>query len=339
MLNRIALLSLAFAAALPSAAAAQTQPPQPPPQKLVLLAGKGEPALVFAQQVCALVNQQQKRHNIACEAKEGTGSVGNLQALDGDDVQVAFGRADWLAQAAAGTGPFRDRGPVRGSGRERRGGVNEDLRALFSMQVETFVVLARADSAIKSPADLKGKRVNIGPPGSGGRIMFDLLAQTLGWVPREFTVAAELKPADQADALCKGRVDAVLYLAANPDPALRAAAQACETAFVPLAGKELEAFDKETPYLLRVPVPAGLYKGATREVPTVGFAMVAATTSKLDARVVYELVKAVFDNLPRLQRADPVFQRLDARRMTGDGLVVPLHEGAQKLYKERGWIR
>jgi TRAP transporter TAXI family solute receptor len=336
MLNRIALLSIALAAALPSAAKAQTQPP---PQKLVLLAGKGEPTLIFAQQVCALVNQQQKRHNITCEAKEGTGSVGNLQALDGDDVQIAFSRADWLAQAAAGTGPFRDRGPVRGSGRERRGGVNEDLRALFSLQVETFVILARADSAIKAAADLKGKRINIGPPGSGGRIMFDLLAQTLGWAPREFAVAAELKPGDQGDALCRGRVDAVLYLAANPDPALRNAAQACETAFVPIAGREIETFDKETPYLLRTAVPGGLYKGVAREVPTVGFAMVAATTSKLDARVVYELVKAVFDNLPRLQRADPVFQRLEARRMTGDGLVVTLHEGAAKLYKERGWIR
>lgn len=333
MLKRIALLSLVAAALVPAA------PARAEAQKLVLMAGKGEPTLALAQQVCALVNQQQKRHNIACEAKEGAGSVANLQALDGDDVQIAFGRADWLAQAAAGTGPFRDRGPVRGSGRERRGGVNEDLRALFSLQIETFIVLARADSGVKAPADLKGKRVNIGPAGSGGRIMFDLLAPALGWAPREFTVAAELKPADQADALCRGRVDAVLYLAANPDPAVRAVAQACETAFIPVAGREIEALDKETPYLLRAAVPGGLYKGVQREVPTVGFAMVAAGTGKIDARVVYELVKAVFDNLPRLQRLDPVFARLEARRMTGDGLVVPLHDGAAKLYKERGWVR
>jgi hypothetical protein len=305
-----------------------------------LIAGaKGEPVIAFAQQLCALVNQQQKRHNIACEAKDGTGSVGNLQVLDGDDVHIAFGRADWLAQAAAGAGPFRDRGPVRGSGRERRGGVNEDLRSLFALQIETFIVLARADSGIKAAADLKGKRVNVGPPGSGGRIMFDLLAPALGWAPREFAVAAELKPAAQADALCRGRVDAVLYLAANPDPAVRGAALACETAFIPIGGREIEALDKETPYLLRAPVPGGLYKGVQREVPTLGFAMVAASTSKVDARVVYELVKAVFDNLARLQRADPVFARLEARRMTGDGLVVPLHDGAAKLYKERGWIR
>jgi TRAP transporter TAXI family solute receptor len=169
--------------------------------------------------------------------------------------------------------------------------------------------------------------------------MFDLLAPALGWAARDFAIAAELKPADQGDALCKGRVDAVLYLAANPDAGVRATAQACETVFVPVAGREIEALDKETRFLLRVPVPGGLYKGVAREVPSVGFAIVAASTSKVDARLIYELVKTVFDNLQRLQRIDPVFARLEARRMTGDGLVVPLHDGAAKLYKERGWIK
>jgi uncharacterized protein len=335
MPKRIALLSIAFACAVLGAGAMAAEP-----QKLVLSAGaKNEPTLALAQLVCQIVNQQQKRHNIACEAKEGAGSVAALQALDSEELHIAFARADWLAQAAAGTGPFRDRGPVRGSGRERRGGVNEDLRALFSLQVESFIVLARADANIKAPADLKTKRVNIGPPGSGGRIMFDLLAPALGWAARDFAVAAELRPADQADALCKGRVDAVLYLAANPDAGVRAAAQACETVLVPVAGREIEALDKETRFLLRAPVPGGLYKGVAREVPSVGFAIVATSTSKVDARVIYELVKAALDNLARLQRVDPVFARLDPRRMTGDGLVVPLHDGAAKLYKERGWIK
>jgi hypothetical protein len=337
MPKRLALLPLALAAALAGAAPG---PAAGEMQKLVLSAGgKNEPTLALAQLLCQLVNQQQKRHNIACEAREGAGAVAALQNLDGEELHIAFARADWLAQAAAGTGPFRDRGPVRGSGRERKGGMNEDLRALFSLQVETFMLLARADPAIKLPADLKTKRLNIGPPGSGGRIMFDLLAPALGWAVRDFAVAAELKPADQGDALCKGRVDAVLYLAANPDGAVRTTAQACETMLVPVAGREIEAVDKETPFLVRTAVPGNLYKGAARDVPTVGFATVATSTSKVDARVIYELVKAAFDNLQRIQRVDPVFARLEPRRMTGDGLVVPLHDGAAKLYKERGWIK
>ena len=332
MRKRAALLASILALAGAAAAAE--------PQKLVLSAGaKGEPALAWAQLLCSLVNQQQKRHNIACEAKESAGPVAGLQALDGEDAHIAFARADWLQQAAAGTGPFRDRGPVRESGRERRAGANEDLRALFALQVETFVVLARADAGIKNAADLKGKRLNIGPPGSGQRIMYELLAPALGWTLRDFAVAAELKAADQGDALCRGRVDAVLFLAANPDGAVRAAAQACDTAFIAVAGREIETLDKENAFLLRAPIPGGLYKGAARDVPSVGFAVVAASSSKVDARIVYEAVKTVFDNLGRLQRADPVFARLDPRRMTGDGLVVPLHEGAAKLYKERGWIR
>ncbi len=326
-------LAAAFAAAAPGAAAAD-------PQKLVLAGGaKGEPVTALASLLCQIVNQQQKRHNLACETKDTEGGVAALQGLDGEDLHVAFARADWLAQAADGTGPFRDRGPVRGSSRERRGGPNEELRALFSLQIDTFIVLARADAGIKTAGDLKTRRVNIGPPGSGARVMFDLLAPALGWTVRDFAVASELKTADQANALCRGRVDAVLYLAASPDAAVRAAAQACDTAIVPIAGREIEALDKETRFLLRAGVPGGIYKGAPREVPSVGFAVVAASTSKVDARAVYELVKTAFEHLQRLQRADPVFARLDPRRMTGDGLVVPLHEGAARFYKERGWIK
>lgn len=309
------------------------------PQKLVLSAAKSDPALALAQQLCALVNQQQKRLEIACEAKESGGAIDGLQSLDGEEAHVAFARADWVQQAMAGTGPFRDKGPVRGSGRQRSGGPNEDLRALFSLQVETFVVLARAEAGIKSLADLKGKRLNIGPPGSGGRLVYELLAPALGWQVREFELAAELGAAAQGDALCRNRIGAVFILAAHPDVALRNAAQACDTVFVPVAGREVEALDKEKSFVLRTAIPGGLYKSVPRDVPSLGIAVVAAASSKVDAKLVYETLKILFDNLARLQRADPVFARLDPRRMTGDGLVAPLHEGAAKLYKERGWIR
>jgi hypothetical protein len=310
------------------------------PAKLVVSAGpKGDPALAFANQLCQLVNQQQRRHGIACEVKESAGAVEGLQALDADEAHIAFGRADLIEQALTGTGVFRDRGPVRGSGRQRSGGPNQELRALFALQVETLIVLARADSGIKAIADLKDKRVNIGPQGSAARLMYDLVAPALGWSAREFMVAAELKAGDQGDALCRGRVDAVLYVGANPDPMVRSTAQACDITLVPVTGREVEALDREKPFLLRAPVPGGLYKGAAREVPTLGMAVVAASSSKVDARVVGEAVRAVFDNLARFHRVDPVFARLEPRRMTADGLVAPLHDGAARLYRERGWIR
>lgn len=328
MLIRAAIvLGLCFA----GAAAAE-------PQKLVLSAAKTDPALALAQQLCGLVNAQQKRLNIACDAKE-SGAVDGLQSLDGDEAHIAFARADLVQQAIAGSGPFRDRGPVRGSGRQRSGGPNPDLRALLGLQVETFAVLVRADSGIKSLAELKGKRLNIGAQGSAGRAAFDLLAPAMSWRIREFDLVAELGAAEQGDALCKNRVDAVFYLAAPPDTALRNAAQACDTAFVPVAGREVEALDKDNMILLRAPIPAGLYKSAPREVPSIGIAVVAAASSKTDPRLIYETLKMLFDNLPRLQRTDPAFARLDPKRMTGDGLVAPLHEGASRLYKERGWTR
>ncbi|MGH7003780.1 MAG: TAXI family TRAP transporter solute-binding subunit, partial [Alphaproteobacteria bacterium] len=279
MLRRAALALGFFLATAALGVAASAEP-----QKLVLSAGKNDPALALAQQLCALINPQQKRLNIDCETRESGGGIDSLQALDGDDVHIAFARADWVRQAMAGSGPFRDRGPVRGSGRQRSGGPNEDLRALFGLQVETFVVLARAEAGVKSLAELKGKRLNIGPAGSGGRIVYERLAPALGWRVREFEMAAELGPAEQADALCRNRVDAVFYLAANPDAGVRAAAQACDTMFIPVGGREVETLDKDNAFLLRVPIPGGLYKSAPRDVPSLGIAVVATASSKTDPR-------------------------------------------------------
>lgn len=335
MSNRALFFSLLLAMGALGATASAAEP-----QKLVLVAGPAAaPHLAFARLLCTLVNQNQKRHDLACEVRETAGDVESFQALDGDQAHIAFGRADLLEQAIAGSGPFRDRGPVRGSAGERRGGPNANLRALLALQIETVFVLARADAAARSPADLARKRINIGPPGSAPRAMFDLLAPALGWTLREFEVAAELDIADEADALCRNRVDAVLYLAPNPDARVRAAAQACDTALLPLVGREVDALVKEKAYLVRAPIPGGLYKGVAREVQSVGIPVVAAAAAKLDAKAAHETVRAVFENLARLQRTDPVLARLELKRMFGEGLVAPLHEGAARFYKERGWVR
>ncbi|MCW5773124.1 MAG: TAXI family TRAP transporter solute-binding subunit [Rhodospirillaceae bacterium] len=322
-----------FAAASGTPAAAELQ-------KLVLAAGpQAAPHFAFAKMLCNLVNQQQKRHNLSCELRESKGDVDSLQALDAEEAHIAFARADLLDQAMAGSGPFRDRGPLRGNASPRRSGPNEELRALFALQIETVFVLARADARAKNLTDLAKKRLNIGPPGSGARLMFDLLAPAAGWTLKEFEVAAELDPADEADALCRNRVDAVIYLGANPDSRVRAAAQACDAAPVPVAGSAVEALVKEKRYLVRAPIPGGLYKGAPRETPSIGIPVVAASSGKVDAKLVYEAVKSVFENLGRLQRADPVYARLELRRMFTEGLAAPMHDGAARFYKERGWIR
>lgn len=329
---RVIASAAAFAAGM-GTAAAQT------PQKLVLSAGKNDPALIFAQNLCSLVNAQQKRLNLACNVQESGGAVESLQALDGEDVHIAFARADWVQQAIAGTGPFRDKGPVRGSGRQRVGGPNEDIRALFGLQVDAFALLTRADANIKALADMKGKRLNLGPPGSAARTVYETLAPALGWQYRDFAIAAELSPADQVNALCRGRVDAIFFIGAQPDNALRAATAACDTAFVSVTGSEVDTLDKNNPILIRAVIPGGLYKPAPRDVPTLGIAVTAVTTSKLDVRIVYEVSKLVFDNLARFHRADPALARLDPKRMTGDGLVGTIHDGAARLYKERGLLR
>lgn len=320
----VSALRLAAAAALLLACAGTA----PAAEKLLIGAGsKASAGALFAQQMCVLIDQQQKRHGIDCETAESPGGAADLQALKAGTLQIAIVRADVLDDAAAGTGAFKDAGP------------NPDLRALFALGADTLVVLARADANVKSVADLKGKRINLGPPRGEERTLIDLLFKAMGWRLRDMAVTAELKLEDQGDALCRGRLDAVFYFGPQPAPLPRAVAQACDVVVVPVAGREIDALLKDNRALYRAAVPGNAYKGAARETPSIGYAHVAVALARTEARTLYEAARAVFDNVPRLQRADPSLARLDGKRMATEGLVVAPHEGAAKLFRERGWLR
>ena len=97
----------------------------------------------------------------------------------------------------------------------------EDIRAVFSLQSEVFTILARRDANIATFDDLKGKRVNIGNPGSGQRDTLDEIMQVKGWERSVFSLAAELKPAEQASALGDNNIDAMTYFVGHPNGAIQ----------------------------------------------------------------------------------------------------------------------
>src|SRR5690606_17791134 len=95
-------------------------------------------------------------------------------------------------------------------------GPDKDLRAVFSVHPEPFTVVARADSGIKSFDDIKGKRVNVGNPGSGQRGTMEQLMELKGWKMSDFKLASELKADEHAKALCDNKIDAFVYTVGHP---------------------------------------------------------------------------------------------------------------------------
>lgn len=279
---------------------------------------------VVGQSICKLVNRGQKEHGIKCTAPSTGGSVENLNAIAAGEQDMGVAQSDWQYHAYNGTSEFESKGP------------NQDLRAVFSVHPEPFTVVARADSGIETFDDLKGKRVNVGNPGSGQRGTMEVLMEAKGWTMNDFKLASELKSAEQAQALCDNKIDAIVFAVGHPNGSIKEATTACDSVVVPVTGPEVETLIEENPFYSKAVIPAGMYRGTDEDVETFGVGATFVSSTQTDPEVIYELVSAVFDNFDRFKRLHPAFANLNKEEMITNNLSAPLHEGAEKYYKEAG---
>ena len=318
---RIGLLSCALAGSLYAATGVAQE-------RFVTIGTGGQTGVYYTagQSVCRFLNRAEVQPAIKCNAPSTAGSVTNIVALESGEYEFGFIQSDHQHKALNGLAPFDKKGPL------------EDLRAVFSLQTEILTVVARSDSGIESFDDLKGKRVNIGVPGSGSRDTLDEVMKAKGWSNADFALAGELKPAEMASALGDNNLDAITYVVGHPSGAIQEALTNVDAKLIPVSGPEIDAFLQHADYYTAAQIPAGLYPGVDTAVPSIGGKAVLATTSKTDPEIVYQLVKAVFDNLERFKRLHPAFADLEAKDMIRVGLTAPLHEGAERFYKEKGWL-
>jgi hypothetical protein len=280
---------------------------------------------LMGRALCSLVNRAAKENGQTCEALPTTGAVFNLTNLHGGAIEAGVVPSDFQYHGFNHSGPFSFVDVAY-----------DDLRALFSMQAEPFTLVARRDSGIRGLDDLEGSRVNIGNPGSRQRELMDMVMAAKGWTTDDFELANELPADQQSLALCHGQVEAVVYMAAHPDPAVAQVIELCDAAIIAVAGPDIDALVEANPFLAFAVIPGGLYADSPDPVETFGIRMSLVSSTGVDAEVAYLLVKTVFENLPRFRRMHPTLGGLDEEEMMEEGLTAPLHEGAERYYRERG---
>ena len=281
---------------------------------------------VVGQSICKLVNRGQKEHGIKCTAPSTGGSVANLNAIRAGEQDMGVAQSDWQYHAYNGTSKFADQGP------------NKELRAVFSVHAEPFTVIARSDSGIKTFDDLKGKRVNIGNPGSGQRGTMEVLMEAKGWTKSDFKLASELKSAEQAQALCDNKVDAIVFTVGHPNGSIKEATTSCDAIIVPVTGPEVDKLVAENAFYATATIPGGMYKGSDEDVETFGVGATFVSSTNTEPETIYVVVEAVFDNFDRFKKLHPAFANLKQENMITNNLSAPLHDGAAKYYKEQGWM-
>jgi TRAP transporter TAXI family solute receptor len=277
--------------------------------------------------ICRLVNKNRKAHGIRCSVESTGGSVYNLNALRQGELDMGVAQSDWQFHSWHGSSKFKDQGP------------DKDLRAVFSVHPEPFTVVARADAGVESFDDLKGKRVNVGNPGSGQRGTMEVLMAAKGWKMSDFTLASELKSSEQSAALCDNKVDAIVFTVGHPSGSIKEATTSCDSRLVPVSGAAVDKLIADNSYYRSATIPGGMYRGSDKDVSTFGVGATFVTSAKVPEEVVYQVVKAVFENFDSFRRLHPAFANLKKEQMVKDGLSAPLHAGAARYYREVGLIQ
>ena len=208
--------------------------------------------------ICRLVNRGTAEHGVMCTVESTGGSVYNLLALRDGTLDFGIAQSDSQFHSFNGTSKFEEDTPF------------DDLRAVFSVHPETFTVVARTDSGVRTFDDLKGKRVNIGNPGSGSRGTIDVLLAAKGWQTGDFALVTELKSSEQARAVCDDKIDAMVFTVGHPSGSIKEATTEYDTVLVEVAGPEVEALIADNPYYRVATIPGGMYQGNPDNVATFG---------------------------------------------------------------------
>ena len=296
-------------------------------QKFVTVGTGGVTGVYYAVggAICRLMNKDRATTGIRCSTESTGGSVFNVNAIKSGDQEFGMTQSDVQYNAVKGLAQFKD-------------AAFSDLRTVFAVHPEPFTVLARKDAGVTKFEDFKGKRFNIGNPGSGTQASMDELLVALGWKRSDFSLASELKADEQGTALCDNKIDGFYYGVGHPSAAIQDPTTGCGAQLIGIEGPVVDKLLAEKPYYAKATIPGGMYANNPNPVNTYGVAATLVTSAKVPDDVVYTLVKAVFENFEEFKKLHPAFANLDPKAMVKNGLSAEMHPGAAKYFKEKGML-
>ncbi|HEV7290880.1 MAG TPA: TAXI family TRAP transporter solute-binding subunit [Devosia sp.] len=316
------LLGLLTASLLAGTGAAQAQ------QQSITIGTGGVTGVYYAAggAICRLMNQTRDEHGFRCSVESTAASVYNLNAIRQGELDFGVTQSDVMYYAVEGEEDFADAGAWG------------DLRAVFSLHPEPFTLVARADAEIEEFADLAGKRVNVGAPGSGTQTSMDIILDAMEMSRDDFSLASELRPDEHGPALCDNQIDAFFYGVGHPSANIADPTTTCEAQLVPITGDAIDQLIEDNPYYASATIPGGTYANNEDDVETFGVLATLAASTETPEDAVYALVSAVFENFDTFKSLHPALANLSEEDMVVDGLSAPLHAGAERYYRERGWL-
>jgi TRAP transporter TAXI family solute receptor len=295
-----------------------------------IVIGTGSPSGIdypLGGSICRLFNLDAPPDRRRCAAIPSAGPVANIDALRAGRTEIGIVPSDVLADAMAGEGPFAARGP------------DPSLRVLFTGHADAFTIVARRELGIHSAAELRGRRINMGSPGSGERVSMERIMAALGVTRSDFAQVRELTLAEQHRALCANELDAIVYSVGHPNGLIQDVVRMCRGVLVDVSGQPIDDMLRRHPEYERTVIRGGTYLDNPTDVQTLGVRAVIVATTRLSDALAYDITKSVFDHFEDFRRLHPLFANLSVEDMVATVIQAPIHPGAARFYRERGLMR
>ncbi|MDI6761634.1 MAG: TAXI family TRAP transporter solute-binding subunit [Thermodesulfobacteriota bacterium] len=263
----------------------------------------------------------EKLPDIKITVESSGASVANAKLIASGDADLAILQNDIAFYALHGTKPMFDKAVP-------------NIRGVAALYPEACHIHARKDAKIASVRDLKGKKVAVGPLGSGTEQNAIQILEAYGLKFEDLSKVERLSAAESADYLKDGRIDAAFYTVGVGASAIVDPALMIETLIVPIDGAEADALVKKYPFYAKDRIPAGIYKGIG-DVPTVAVLAILVAKAEMEEDMVYRITKAMWENIGRIESAHAKGKEVKLEKAL-IGMPIPLHPGADKFYKEKG---
>jgi len=275
--------------------------------------------------ISRMLNKRFKQFGIKATVESTSGSVFNINAVLQGDMEFGIAQSDRQYQAYHGLAEWTGSGP------------QEDLRAVFAIHAEPITLVVSEASGIEEISDLRGKRINLGNPGSGQLQNSKDVLNAAGLSDQD--IMAEYVKAVEAPGLLQDeRLDGFFYTVGHPNGNIKEASSGRIKVFiVPIKGENIDEMVENYPYYTKALIPHSFYPRAlnSQDIETVGVKATFVTSRNVDEELVYALSKLVFENLEDFKSLHPAYKYLTRQNML-QGLTAPVHRGAMKYYKEVG---
>ena len=296
-------------------------------KKVFLTIGSGSMTGVYypvSSGIAKMINTYLAKEGIRANARSTGGSKYNVKAIAQGQLQAALAQNDVIYFAYNGmTETFKQ--PIK------------VIRGIAALYPEFMHILARPGSGIKTIYDLKGKKVYVGDIGSGVEATTKQIFEAAGMSFDDLAQAVHGKASQAIELLQDGKIDAMFYTVGVGSSAMQQATEIAKAYFVPLPLDIIQKLISEFPYYTQVIIPPNTYKGQTISVPTIGVKATFIVHKDIPADVVYKIAKLLFvDKVDEFKKIHPSLETFFEVNKALEGMTIPIHEGAAKLYEELG---